>query len=292
MSRLFTVLSSVAGVHAINSINRTVNFFKSITTLLLIVCSTLQLFAQEIPPRPNPPRLVTDFTNTLSASELSALENKLVAFNDSSSVQIAVVMMSTLDGYPLSDYSFKLAEQWGIGQKGKNNGVLLLISMNERKMFIAPGYGLEGAMPDAYCKRIIEEDIKPFFKQQQYYEGIDAGTTQIINLARGDYQPTAPAKRKGKGVPIPALLIMAAIFAVIFLSRIRSVSRYSSLNSIPFWAAWGLLNATRGRQSGSWGSFTSGGGGFGGFGGGSGGGGGFGGFGGGSFGGGGAGGSW
>lgn len=263
---------------------------RRIIAFLLLLFSALHVFAQEIPPRPNPPRLVTDFTGTLTESELSALENKLVAFNDSSSVQIAVVIMSTLDGYPLSDYSFKLAEQWGIGQKGKNNGALLLISLNERKMFIAPGYGLEGAMPDAYAKRIIEEDIKPYFKQQQYYEGIDAGTTQIMNLARGDYQPKAPAKRKGKGLSIPALLIMAALFAFVFFNRIRSVNRYSSLNSIPFWAAWGLLNAARGRQSGSWGNFTSGGGGFGGFGGG--GGGGFGGFGGGSFGGGGAGGSW
>ncbi len=258
--------------------------FLTLVGVLLLLCTTLNLFAQEFPERPNPPRLVIDFTGTLSETELSQLENKLVAFNDSSTVQIAVVMLSTLDGYPISDYAFKLGEQWGVGQKGKNNGVLLLISMNERKMFIAPGYGLEGAIPDAYCKQIVDNNITPYFKQKQYYQGIDEGTTQIINLARGDYQPTAPTRKKNKGFPFGAMVLMAILFVFVFASRIRSTRRYSALNNIPFWAAWTLLNSAAGRHSGSWRNFNSGGGGFGG--------GGFGGFGGGSFGGGGAGGSW
>lgn len=263
--------------------------YKNFVLLFLFIsCAFFQTSAQEIPPRPNPPRLVTDFTGTLSETELSQLEHKLVAFNDSSSVQIAVVILSSLDGYPLSDYSFKLAEQWGIGQKGKNNGVLLLISMDERKMFIATGYGVEGVMPDAICRQIIENNIKPWFKQGEYYHGIEEGTTQMINLARGEYKPVSPQIRKGKrGLPIGKLFVVAVIILLVFLFRVRSVSRYSALNNIPFWAAWSLLNAARGRTRGSWGSFTSGSGGFGG-----GSGGGFGGFGGGSFGGGGAGGSW
>ena len=156
-------------------------------------------------------------------------------------------------------------------------------------MFIAPGYGLEGAMPDAYCKQIIDNDITPYFKQQQYYEGIDAGTTQMMNLARGDYQPSAPKRQRGnQHFPFANFILIAIVIIIFFFARIRSVSRYSALNNIPFWAAWGLINAARGRQNGSWGNFSGGGGGFG-----SGSsGGGFGGFGGGSFGGGGAGGSW
>ena len=198
-------------------------------------------------------------------------------------------MLSTLDGYPISDYAFKLGEAWGIGQKGKNNGALLLISLNEHKLFIAPGYGLEGVMPDAYCKQIIDNDITPYFKQQQYYEGIDAGTTQIANLARGDYKSTAPKRNKGKQqLPYLQIFIIAIVIIIFFFSRIHSARRYSSLNNVPFWVAWGLLNAASGRSRGSWGNFNSG---SGGFGGGSSGGG-FGGFGGGSFGGGGSSGSW
>ena len=261
---------------------------QKILITLFILLSALHLFGQEIPPRPNPPRLVNDFTGTLTESEVSALENKLVATSDSSGVQIAVVMLSTLDGYPISDYAFKLAEQWGIGQKGKNNGALLLISLNEHTLFIAPGYGLEGAMPDAYCKQIIDNDITPYFKKQQYYEGIDAGTTQMMNLARGDYQPTAPHRKGEHHFPIGGFLMIAVFIVIFFFARIRSVSRYSSLNNVPFWVAWGLLNAASGRSRGRWSDFNSGGGGFGGGSGG----GGFGGFGGGSFGGGGAGGSW
>lgn len=264
---------------------------RNLIAFLLLLISLHQVSAQEFPARPSPPRLINDFTGTLSQSEVGILENKLVATNDSSGVQVAVVMLSTLEGYPIDDYAFKLAQQWGIGQKDKNNGVLLLISVNERKIYIATGYGLEGVMPDALCRRIVDDNIRPYFKQQRYFEGIDEGTTQIMNLARGDYKASAPVKKSRKQFPYAAVIIIAVIFISAFFSRIRSASRYSTLNSIPFWAAWGLLNASQGRHEGNWRNFNTGSGGFGGFGGGSGGGG-FGGFGGGSFGGGGAGGSW
>jgi uncharacterized protein len=241
--------------------------------------------AQQYPERPNPPRLVNDFTGTLQPEEVSRLEDKLLAYNDSTSTQIAIVMISSLDGYPVDDYAITLAERWGIGQKAKDNGVLIFIAKDDRKIFIPTGYGMEGVMPDALVKRIIENDIKPYFKQGQYYEGLDKGTDSMFQLAAGEYQ-AEPRKQEKP----PMLLIAAIIMFVILMifSRINSVRSYSSLNGISFWAAWELLNQARRSHHGTWGGFSGrGGGSWGG-----GGGGGFGGFGGGSFGGGGAGGSW
>jgi uncharacterized protein len=239
--------------------------------------------AQELPPRPNPPRLVNDFTNTLSAAETQSLERKLVDYDDSTSTQIAVVMLSSLDGYPIEDYAFSLGETWGIGEKGKNNGVLILIAKDDRKIFIATGYGLEGALPDGLVKRIVENDIKPYFKQGNYYEGINNGIDKIFQLAAGEYTADGETEPGIKfGVIVGAFVL---IFIVMLLIKISSVKRYAAINSIPYWTAWTLLNQARRSHPGSWGGFSGGSWGGGG-------GGGFGGFGGGSFGGGGAGGSW
>lgn len=259
--------------------------------LILFLLFFAAVKAVEFPPSPNPPRLVNDFTNTLSPRENEALEQKLVGFNDTTSTQIAVVIINTVDGYPVESYAFELGEKWGIGNKGKNNGALLLVVLQDRKIFIATGYGLEGALTDALARRIIENDIKPFFKEGRYYEGIDAGVSKIIDVVKGEYRDTAPRSKKSKS-QWPSIVFVLVILGLIFLFKILSVRRYARLNHISFLAAWLLLNAARGRQRGSWRSFNSGGGGFGGggFGGSSGGG--FGGFGGGSFGGGGAGGSW
>ncbi len=257
--------------------------------LIVFLFITAHSFAVEYPKRPDPPRLVNDFTNTLSPNEKEQLERKLVAFNDSTSTQIAVVIMQSLDGYPASEYAVQLAEQWGIGQKKTNNGALLLVSMDNHQLFIAPGYGLEGVMPDALCKRIIENDIKPYFKEQQYYQGIEKGTNQMIALVKGEYKAT-PSKKNGNNIPGFAILLVFIL--VIVVLKVSNVRNYSALNNIPFWAAWALMNAAGARSRGRWSDFNGGSGGFGGFGGGSSGGGGFGGFGGGSFGGGGAGGNW
>ena len=261
--------------------------FATYLVLCVVLCMG-SVSAQDLPPKPVPPRLVNDFTNTLSSADVQRLENKLVTFNDSTSTQIAVVMIRTLDGYPISDYAFKLGESWGIGQAKNNNGALLLIALADRELFIATGYGLEGALPDARAKRIIENDIKPFFRQEQYFAGIDKGTDQMIAAVKGEYKEPVKVKTKQKGIPLFAIIII--FFVIIFMSRIFGARQHARINNIPFWTAWMLLNAARRKSNQNWGG-GFGGGGFGGFGGG-GGGGGFGGFGGGSFGGGGAGGKW
>ncbi len=255
--------------------------------LLFVLLLPLQGFTQNFPEKPVPPRLVNDFTNTLSPQELSTLENKLVAYNDSTSTQIAIVMITSLGGFAVEDYSFELAERWGIGQKGKNNGVLVFVAKEDRKIFIATGYGMEGVMPDGLVKRIIESDIKPLFKQGDYYGGLDKGTDSMFRLAAGEYQ-AEPRGMVEDSSPIVFIVIFLFVVVLVMALKARSVQKYAIVNNLTFLEAWLLLNQARNVHKGSWGGFTGDGGGSWGGGGG----GGFGGFGGGSFGGGGAGGSW
>jgi uncharacterized protein len=246
---------------------------------------TVAVYGQNLPARPD--RLVNDYTNTLSAAEISALEGKLVAFDDSTSTQIAVVLIQSLDGNDISDYGTKLAHSWGIGQKGRDNGVLVLASLGDRKVTIQTGYGVEGALPDAIAKRIIENEIKPYFRQGNYYQGLDNATDAIIAYTKGEYKAERkqPAQRGGNG----AFLIIIIIIIIIIISKRGGRGGGQVIGgrgaASPFW--WLLMGSGMGRnRGGGWGGF-SGGGGFGG-----GGGGGFGGFGGGGFGGGGSSGSW
>jgi len=261
---------------------------RNLIIAFILLTGLLSAHAQDFPPRPDPPRLVNDFTGTLSSEETGLLERKLNAYNDSTSTEIAIVMMSTLDGYPIDDYAISLGEHWGIGKKGKNNGVLIFIAKDDHQIFIPTGYGMEGAMPDGLVKRIIETDIKPAFRAGEYYEGLDKATDSIIRLAAGEYtadETMSPADKT------PLFIIIGFMALVIFLfsrAKHNSVKKYAAANSIPYWVAWQLLNQASRTHHGSWGGFSGGGWGSGG----SSGGGGFGGFGGGSFGGGGAGGSW
>ncbi len=239
---------------------------------ILNLFSTVLLFGQDdFPARPNPPSLVNDLANVLDPQEAAALESKLVNYNDSTSTQIAIVTLRSVGDYEIKDYAQRLAQQWGIGQKGKNNGIIILLALEDRKMAIQTGYVLEGVVTDAASKRIIEEIFKPNFKQGNFYAGLDEGTTRIIELASSLYKDEGGGK-KGRGMSVTTIIILIILFLIIssiFRGGGGKYSRYSS------------------------GGTFFGGGGFGGFGGGrSSGGGGFGGFGGGSFGGGGSSGDW
>lgn len=245
---------------------------KLLFILLLILPGWLM--AQNFPEKPN--RLVNDYTQTLTTDELAALEQKLVAFDDSSSTQIAVVVINDLEGYDVADYAVRLAEKWGIGQQEKNNGIVLLASLGDRKVSIQTGYGMEGALPDAIARRIIEIAIKPNFKQGDYYTGLDQATDAIIAFTKGEFKNDQPRSRKSKGFPLGLILIIMIIIVTV-AKRMGGGNNGQVISgrgaSSPFW--WLLMGG--GGHGG--GGHTSDGGGFGGFGGG-------------SFGGGGASGSW
>lgn len=248
---------------------------KNIFVLLLFLLGTaLSSWADDLPERPNPPRLVNDLAGVLQGGESAALEKKLNDYNDSTSTQIAIVLIKSVGDYEIKDYAQRVGQKWGIGQKGKNNGIIILLAVEDRKVAIETGYGMEGTVTDAAAREIIENEFKPYFKQGNYYEGLDQGTTAIIQLAKGEYKGTGKNKGKGKGFGVGTIIVLIILFLVV-----RN-----------------LFKGGGGRGNGfsrmSSGGIFMGGGGLGGFGGGGGGGGGFGGFGGGSFGGGGSSGSW
>jgi uncharacterized protein len=258
---------------------------------ILLISISGSVFSQDFPARSS--RLVNDFSNTLSAEDIQALESKLVAYDRESSVQIAIVIIRALDGYEISDYAFGLGEAWGVGRSGKDNGALILVSIEDRKMWIATGYGLEATLTDAMCKRIIENEMKPNFRNGDFAGGLAAASDAIIQVTKGEYQGEAGnGDMEDQPGPIGFVVLVLLVFGIVWGVKAMQVKRYARINHLGFWAAWALLNTLNRSHSGSYRSFTGGSGGFsrGGFGGG--GGGGFGGFGGGSFGGGGAGGSW
>jgi len=265
------------------------NMILSLTTLALLTVTNI-VSGQSLPEKPNPPRLVNDYARLLSTQEASALENKLVAFNDSSSTQIAIVIVNDLSGYVIEEYAQRIGEKWGIGQKGNNNGLVIVVKTKtasaKGEVFIKPAYGLEGAVPDLICAQIVDNEVLPAFRQDDYYKGLDKATTTIISLVRGEYTADQYGRRSKqpvkKAAPFGVFAIIVFIIIMLISNGRSNHNNISRGGGLPLWILLSMLNSGRGSGGGSWGGFSGGGGGGGGFGG----------FGGGSFGGGGAGGSW
>ncbi|NCI47178.1 TPM domain-containing protein [Sediminibacterium soli] len=247
---------------------------KKLLFLISFAVLSLGSFAQEVLPKPNPPRLVTDKAGVLSAEQLEILEQKLVALDDSTSNQIAVVLVRSLGDYGIEEYATKLFREWGIGNKKTNNGVLLIAAIDDRKVRIETGYGLEGAIPDIIASDIIRNDIAPNFKKGDYYRGIDEATDALSKAAAGEYKiknnKPKGDNRGGRGIVGFLILIGIIVFIAIIRGGRGGGGRNGGMMSRSGWGdvATGmilssLLNGGRGGGSG-WG-----GGGFGGFGGGS-----------------------
>lgn len=254
--------------------------------LFLFTFSIVQ--GQNIPEKPQPERLVNDFADILSPAEENALEQKLLGYFVKTSTQIAVVSVKSLNGYERADFATRLAQKWGIGSAKNDNGILLLVkpkySNSKGQLYIAVGYGLEGAATDIAVGQIRTNILIPAFIKNDYYGGINKATDALIALTKGEYNEEQFIQSEKE---INLFWIVFAIVIVLIVFRTMKNNKNndhhnmdSSGGGLPLWM---LLEALNGRKgSGSFGDFSSGGGSFGGFGG----------FGGGSFGGGGAGGSW
>lgn len=263
-----------------------------IITIIFVILFTIQLtnsFSQSIPPKPNPTQLVNDFANILTIKERMALEKKLVRFNDATSNQITIVTVRSFDGYTPSTFAFEIGEKWQVGQKKFDNGIVIVVkpklsSVDKGRAFIAVGYGLETAIPDAIAKRIVNNEMIPYFKRENYYQGINNATSVLMELSAGEIS-SDEYKKQTETSGIFSFLPFIIILIIIILIRSKRGQSHTIGSSSSLWTAL-ILGSALGSSShsGSWGSFSGGGSGFGG--------GGFGGFGGGSFGGGGAGGSW
>lgn len=249
---------------------------------LMLLCSFA--FAQDfdasklLSPGAAPGVLVTDLTNTLTPSQKQYLEQKLVTIDDSTSTQIAVVIIPNTGGVSVADYAVELGRAWGVGGKEFNNGVVLLIAKDDRKLNISTGYGLEGSLTDATSSQIIDEIITPNFKGDDYYRGIDQGTDAIIAAVQGTYN--SPRERSSGGGNSKLIFIVILVILFLIMSNRGGKGGGTFMSRRGFRGVGGPVFFPMG-GSGGWGGGGS-----------SGGGGGFGGFGGGGFGGGGASGSW
>lgn len=257
--------------------------------ILLFISFFVSLFAtaqidKAIPAKPSPPKLVNDFTNKdkqgngfLTAGQAAELERKLVAYDDSTSNQIAIVIVEDLQGYDANQFATAIGDKWGVGgSKDYDNGIVILVSTGggegNRDAYIAVGRGLEGAIPDMTAGAIVDHELIPNFKEGNYYRGLDETVDALIKAAAGEYQ--APqnygSRNSGDWKGLSKAIVLIVVLLVIFLvAGGGSGGGYVSRGGYTGWS---------GGSSGGWSGGSSSGG--------------FGGFGGGSFGGGGAGGKW
>lgn len=268
---------------------------KLLLTILTLIFG-VSLFAQDdIPERPVPATLLTDYANVFSKDEQMQLERKLVDFFAATSNQIAVVTVNNFAGYDKADYAVRLAQKWGVGSEKFDNGILVLVKPktgeSSGQVQIAVGYGLEAVVPDATAKQITENEMIPLFKQGDMYGGVNNALNVIMDLAKGEYnyQQYAEHVSAGGGFnPFILIILIFFVFPILFGRRRRGIyGAGRGGSSLPFWLAMGMMSGNR--HGGMFNDFSKGSGSFGGggssFGS-------FGGFGGGGFGGGGAGGSW
>jgi uncharacterized protein len=254
--------------------------FSSIVVLFICLqMSTIQLFARKegLPVQLSPPKLVSDFANILSADERESLEQKLKQFDDSTSTEIAVVTVPNMGSYlSIEDFAYDLFNDWKIGSKKNNNGILLVVSIAERKSRIEVGNGLEGAVPDLISAEIIRNVLRPNFKEQQYYKGLNGSVDNLMAASKNEYQiKTTGNDGDDSGIPIIAIFLLI-LFIILFIkiARRSAGTHYMSRRGYRGWndpwiGGGGFIGG--GSSSGGGGFFDGdgGGGGFGGFGGGS-----------------------
>ena len=241
--------------------------------VLLLLSTSLKA---QLPSPPNPPRLVNDYTGTLTAHQVSVLEHKLAAYNDSTSTQFLVLLVDDLQGYSIEQYATEIGHSWGVGQQGKNNGAVILVKPKKGsengKVTISTGYGIEEYVTDATAKRIIEKEMIPAFKENDYYTGIDNAVNVMMDLCSGKFTQDEYAGDED----FPTWLLVLFFIALIVIFSKFSDNNGQSYSGGGTRTIWIPMGGGFG-GGGSFGGGSSGG---------------FGGFGGGGFGGGGASGSW
>lgn len=262
---------------------------KYIVAIICFFALSVAVLSAQVPQRPSPARLVNDFAGIFDSGQVAEMENSLEQFAKNTSNQIVVVTVPELYGMDKSELAFEIGIKWGVGQKKFNNGVVILVKPkvgnSKGGVFIATGYGLEGVLTDAVCRRIVERYMIPSFRSNDYYNGVEQALKVIYPLVKGEISSDEFSKEDEEGGVVAGILFLLFIlFIVILISRgskngpkNMGGGRGKNLNAVDALLLGSLLSGSGRRGS---------------FGGGSFGGGGFGGFGGGSFGGGGAGGSW
>lgn len=250
-------------------------------TAILVLCLTALMVTAQVPPRPNPPKLVNDFAGILG--DCQWLEDSLEQIAMETSNQICVVTMNDLGGFDKAQMAYSIGENWGVGTKKNRNGVIILIKPktpeSKGEAFIAVGYGLEGAITDATSTRIVNQEMIPHFQENDYLGGVWAGAQVVRDLAVGEYNEEDYINQYDTADAWLGFLVFVGLMALIIYAATRKGNGGGG-NSRHTGTWGGPVIITHGHGSGGWSGGSIGGGG------------GWGGFGGGSFGGGGGGGSW
>jgi uncharacterized protein len=214
---------------------------------------------------------IHDEAGILSAPFVNSLEQQLKSHEDSTSNQIAVLTIGTLEDYPIEEYTLQVAEKWLLGQKGKDNGVLLFVAVQDRKIRIEVGYGLEGVLPDALANQIIRNEMAPYFRQSDYEGGIQAGINAILQAIAGEYKADHPVRGRQSGGSLFPFIIILVIIILISIMRGGRGGRGRRGGLGPWFGGWiagsGFGGGWSGGGGGGWsggGGFSGGGGGFGG----------------------------
>jgi uncharacterized protein len=184
---------------------------------------------------------VTDLTGTLSGEAVSRLEAQLAAFEAKKGSQIAVLIVPTTQPEEIEQYSIRVSDQWKLGRKGVDDGVILLVAKNDRRVRIEVGQGLEGALPDAIANRIIEEAITPHFKLGDYDGGVEAGVDQIVSVVNGEPLPEPDRKWEqhgGLGNILPLLLVVVFVASGVLRSLFGRVFGSVATGGLAGGIAW------------------------------------------------------
>lgn len=250
---------------------------KHLSILVLLLCLVIiptVIFAQDVPPKPNPPRRVNDLAHVMTPDQVEALEHKLVAYNDSTTSDIVVVTVPDIGSSSIEDYALKILRTWGVGDKKNNNGIVVLADIKDHQVTIAVGYGLEGAIPDITAKEIINNEIVPNFREggnDNYYRGFDQASDALIRAAAGQYKaPEGYAQGRhhhssggnGIGIFVIVIIILVIIFARRGGGGGGGGGYYGGGGWLPFFlgtmigSSWG----NRGSGGGGWSGGDSGGG--------------------------------
>lgn len=239
--------------------NFTEAIFSRKMAFVMIFLLSINIFAQ--PTVPKLSRYANDFTNTISETELNQINSQLEMFDDSTSNQIVLLIIPSLDGYPLEMFAHQVATENKIGTKEHNNGVLFLVVKNDRKMRIEVGYGLEGVIPDALASSIIRNEVAPYFKRDDYLSGVVAGLSAIISASKGEYTNDKKRKDDDEEFSFPWGFL---IFIIIFLVFGRNKGGLGTLLVLNALGGSGRSSGGFGGGGFSGGGFSGGGGGFGG----------------------------
>ncbi|MCG2459792.1 TPM domain-containing protein [Flavobacteriaceae bacterium F89] len=265
-------------------------FPKGSILLFLLFCCTLAFAQFTIPEKPAEETSVYDYINLLSPVQKADLEHKLIRYSDSTSTQIVVAIIKSTQGENINYLGAQWGQKWGIGQQGKDNGVLVILAKDDRRVAINTGYGVEGSLTDAMSRRIIESVIIPEFKKGDYFAGLNKGSDAIFKTLTGEFKEDRTFGNKDNGFPFQALfpILIFIVILIILANKNKRNGGNSGGHRSSGPSIWDMIILSNmGRSGRSGGSFGGGG-----FGGGFGGGGFGGGFGGGGFGGGGASGGW